>query len=308
MSSEKTPQSSAKLKILFTVVAVILIFILLECGARIYLRSATKGSFGVSMNEYAQTPLVPDKKLGWKWGGKLLFRGESPPSYEKADGEYRIITAGDSCCWGALIKTDQTFSANLEKLLKKHYPEKNIRVLNAGVPGYSIQQSFTIVRDILPAFDPDMIIHYGTGGAGMKNASSNSESSTSTRYGSSFLFHSKAYLLMRHLMYPLPHPRFEETSVSYGETKGLYDFLNANRIRLLFVEYTVTPDMKKLLPEFMPKPEPNKLPVAFTHRPLIDSGLPLDDLFLDQVHPTPEGHKIIAQAIFDKVVELGWLE
>jgi tetratricopeptide (TPR) repeat protein len=36
-------------------------------------------------------------------------------------------------------------------------------------------------------------------------------------------------------------------------------------------------------------------------------GVPGDDLFLDNVHPTLEGHRIIARAVLDTMIEQGWV-
>lgn len=54
----------------------------------------------------------------------------------------KILCLGDSNFFGYPLDDQQTFPAVLEKTLQKHCPSQNWRVVNGGVPGYTIVQGW----------------------------------------------------------------------------------------------------------------------------------------------------------------------
>jgi hypothetical protein len=90
-----------------------------------------------------------------------LFRGPKgqtsfPP--EKERGEIRIICVGDSTTYGLAVSYDKSYPHLLECLLRKKFPQKNIRVLNAGYPGASERQIKRIFQFHLANYHPDIVI------------------------------------------------------------------------------------------------------------------------------------------------------
>lgn len=74
----------------------------------------------------------------------------------KRSGEVRILAVGDSFTYGHGVQDDESYPAVLERLLRAR--SYDVRVLNAGVPGYSTDQEYTyLVRDGL-ALAPDLVL------------------------------------------------------------------------------------------------------------------------------------------------------
>ncbi|HOZ29344.1 MAG TPA: hypothetical protein PLL66_00335 [Bacteroidales bacterium] len=83
--------------------------------------------------------------------GLKIFRSKNKP-----DNTFRIIIAGGSVVYG--LDPENTISANFEKILRDSFPDRNIEVLNAGVPAYVIEQEFILIQLVLQYYEPDMII------------------------------------------------------------------------------------------------------------------------------------------------------
>ena len=64
--------------------------------------------------------------------------------------EYNAISVGDSFIFGHLVKYDKIFQHLLEN-------KTNLKILNAGVSGYNLNQSLALLQDYLLINDPDLI-------------------------------------------------------------------------------------------------------------------------------------------------------
>lgn len=90
----------------------------------------------------------------------LGFRGEEFP-LEKPDGELRIVCLGASTTFCAEASNDgRTWPARLQADLSARFPERAIRVINAGIPGYCIEHSAENLRRRVLPLDPDVVILY----------------------------------------------------------------------------------------------------------------------------------------------------
>ncbi|MCR5662420.1 MAG: hypothetical protein K6G50_09885 [bacterium] len=77
-----------------------------------------------------------------------------------------IMMLGDSCTYGFKLQQSESIPACLEIILRKDSGVP-FRVYNAGVPGYSSQQSYYFFKRLAPVYKPDIIIvadYYGDGG------------------------------------------------------------------------------------------------------------------------------------------------
>ena len=84
------------------------------------------------------------------------MRDDRDFSYRKPDGVRRIISLGDSYTIGYEVDVDQTFSAVLERELRKAGHE--VEVLNAGVSGFSnAEQALYLERELMK-YDPDVVV------------------------------------------------------------------------------------------------------------------------------------------------------
>ncbi len=84
------------------------------------------------------------------------MRDDRDFSYKKPDGVRRIISLGDSYTIGYEVDVDQTFSAVLERELRK--AGHDVEVLNAGVSGFSnAEEALYLERELLK-YDPDLVV------------------------------------------------------------------------------------------------------------------------------------------------------
>ena len=72
---------------------------------------------------------------------------------EKPAGVFRILTYGDSETFGWSVDLDKTWQRQMEQI------DKNIQVINLGVPGYNIENIANHVEKTLLNFEPDLVIY-----------------------------------------------------------------------------------------------------------------------------------------------------
>jgi len=102
--------------------------------------------FGMKPNFRSDT--VNINSLGLR-GGEIKKKKESC---------YRIVVIGGFAVFGGSVPgDDMTFCGLLEKNLKSKY-EKEIEVINAGVPAFVSMQELILLEDKIIAMEPDMII------------------------------------------------------------------------------------------------------------------------------------------------------
>jgi lysophospholipase L1-like esterase len=80
------------------------------------------------------------------------------PEWEDvATYDSRLLVVGDSFAEGILVPDDQVFSARLQSKLESR-THKRILVANAGVIGYSTEQEFYTMSELVPELKPDIVI------------------------------------------------------------------------------------------------------------------------------------------------------
>jgi len=78
----------------------------------------------------------------------------------KPADERRIIALGDSLVYGQGVPDDATLPAQLEQRLNTDAApgHTTVRVINAGVRGYSTVQELELLKEIAPAVEPDVVV------------------------------------------------------------------------------------------------------------------------------------------------------
>ncbi len=80
---------------------------------------------------------------------------------KKPEGGYRIAVLGGSAAYTEKVKDNaQTFTAQMEKILREQYGYHNVQVINAGVPGYTTWESLINLEFRVLDLEPDLIIIY----------------------------------------------------------------------------------------------------------------------------------------------------
>jgi lysophospholipase L1-like esterase len=88
---------------------------------------------------------------------ELGFRG-APVAPEKPAHVYRIVALGDSFTYGTAVNDDETWPAQLGARLRELAPDREIEVLNWGVPAYNTRQEIAQLNQRAGTYRPDLVI------------------------------------------------------------------------------------------------------------------------------------------------------
>ncbi|UCD19944.1 MAG: SGNH/GDSL hydrolase family protein [candidate division WOR-3 bacterium] len=166
-------KSTTPRNVIFSCTALVLFLLLLEFILRILT------AFGIT--ELARKPgvrelwaregWIVDKDLNWALiPNHSSMRGGVPcrtNSYglrdqeiplEKPPRTFRILVIGDSTVLGFAVPFEKTFTERLETMLNRSTDSVHFDVINAGIPGYSIYNSFTYLKRDGIRFEPDLIV------------------------------------------------------------------------------------------------------------------------------------------------------
>jgi lysophospholipase L1-like esterase len=106
--------------------------------------------------------LKPDTRVTWRNTQVTInhqgTRGPDIPA--KRPGELRVLSLGESTTFGVNVSDDQTYSADLEALLRADNPNRPTTVINAGVSAYSSFQSLLFLEERGLAMQPDVVLFY----------------------------------------------------------------------------------------------------------------------------------------------------
>ncbi|HET9905936.1 MAG TPA: SGNH/GDSL hydrolase family protein [Anaerolineales bacterium] len=168
----KLPKRTDVVLVLFST---FLTFFLLEMMSRVWLNylatpeqydrfvlftSIDPKEFTFAPHPYLSYYPTPNYKKGLTSHNSLGYRSEEFP-LEKPNGVYRIVALGGSSTYDVSIKDNaDTFTAQLEKMLKDDYGYQNVQVINAGVPGYNSWEILVNLEFRVLDLDPDLVIIY----------------------------------------------------------------------------------------------------------------------------------------------------
>lgn len=98
-------------------------------------------------------PLPPDVQSR---DARLQFRPDYRPNSDLTDRTFVILMLGDSFTYGHGVNNEATMPYQVEKILNEEGYDVNI--INAGVPGYGIDQEYTYALRLLPLIQPDLVV------------------------------------------------------------------------------------------------------------------------------------------------------
>ncbi|OQA58384.1 MAG: GDSL-like Lipase/Acylhydrolase [Candidatus Omnitrophica bacterium ADurb.Bin277] len=314
-------------RILFSLIPAIVLFSLLEFALRL---SPWDSYFSP---EYRQGSLL-DHSVFWRpeppqhnpsgiaHHAAMEFRGVFHEE-KKPQGVFRILCLGGSSTWGwPLEDTEKIYPAVLETMLNRQFSKNKFEVINAGVGGYSTFQVLMYLKQRLLNFSPDLV----TLCVGANDSHHNGEihiTLSDKEYSEwlkqeslrprgeweliglnlrRFLQNLRIYnwfdeMLFRLLNKPkqrVPPEDFENNLreiIALGERRHFKILLitEAHRSPDAIVRYVEI--MKNLA-------EANEGVVFIDTRPALEE----DSYFVDEMHPTYEGHRVIAGIIFKALI------
>ncbi|MCD4785189.1 MAG: hypothetical protein K8T10_15340 [Candidatus Eremiobacteraeota bacterium] len=160
------PAEAKKKKLFYT--------ILLNIFIVIFFFGALELSLQVYVKYHPYQNFTPDNVLFWKpkpgMCGRFIDKNNSNSTYnllhptkysiEKPKGTVRILCLGDSRTSGNIeppATSESCYPQQIQKKLKKEYPDIPIQVLNGGVPGYTSYQGLIMLKNTVKQFSPDIV-------------------------------------------------------------------------------------------------------------------------------------------------------
>ena len=248
----------------------------------------------------------------------------------KPAGIYRVFAVGDSCTFAG--DWDVSYSAFLERML--NVGGRRFEVINAGIEGYNSEYALGRIRDDILKYGPDLVTIYIGWNDLMKMSPNNMSSSGRVTWLGAALNHSYLYKGLSKVMFADIRPM---KSVITLFVLGLFSaamvaLLRERNVRvLLLTRPTVltrnmsSEDLKAqhvffpYFPEAYSVPRLLSLHTAYNNSlrrlaarlqvPIVDLDEVFDrrdkrTLFWDTMHPSKEGHELIAAALAPRVREL----
>jgi lysophospholipase L1-like esterase len=273
---------------------------------------------------------IPDPVLFWRMRphfsingervvNSLGIRGPEIPSPDPL--EFRILSLGESTTFARRLPYEKCYSSLLERELPS-LDGRRVRVINAGVPGYSLFQGVTYLRIHGLEFQPDAVISYFGYNDFLpvafrveRDSGSDVESAGMTDRQ---LFRKRNSISSRLMYWLRRHSNLvrtlsQRTPPSMGEIRAglqarvpeedrlwlyteLRNLCNHNDIRLAIVIpwYRYFDEHISLLRQLSDWKD-----VIIVDLPAMLNNLSESpsEFFADEIHPNEQGHRLIAQAI-----------
>jgi lysophospholipase L1-like esterase len=163
------------LRLLMIVVGPVLMLATLEGVAYLWERQQANGQFGWELVASRRIELVayPSPGAGYTlmkprrqytWQGIPVsinskgLRG-AEIDYSKPEGVVRILNLGDSVAMGWGVRVEDTYGQRLEALLNEGVePGRRYEVVNAGVPGWNLENSLAYLQAEGERYQPDVVL------------------------------------------------------------------------------------------------------------------------------------------------------
>ena len=331
MSNKKKVLLQISLVLLLTLI----LFLILEGGARIWgpkilpADNSRKVAHGESLPN--EPNMIGDALLGWRVreGDSRQF-GVPDPTHVNSRGlrnkeipfeksKPRILVVGDSSIFGVRVRDRENISGQLEIILKNKGID--VEVLNGGCPGYSSWQVHQLLKERLLDYQPDWVII-----GSLWSDTQGADEPDATQYGNvpmAWRYHSRLFLMVNSYVSKKRWEVKEAPEVHFGLNAVLAP---TNRVPISDYEdnllkindIVVTSGGRSaflLLPGIQDVRHGRVIDFREGYREVMrnvaeDLGAPIADMpakfkgvgrereyFLDEVHPTVKGYKIIAEEL-----------
>ncbi len=252
-------------------------------------------------------------------------------SYNKPAGTIRIVCMGDSCTMGWGVEDRETYCNLLPSLLQKT-SQKRIEAINAGVLGHTSFQGLHRLRTKVVGLDPDIVVisynwndhlpAINMGGRTLQDK--DLPAMTLSRRITMNLAHLRSYQLVEYLVWKATRSTSPPQKVEENRLQNLLVRVSLEDYEKNLEEMIRIAKANGIIPILMSQPRRTKLPprpelkvytimqtsynnsmrnvaqrnkVKFVN---LQSAFSLEkdfEIFLDQAHPTPKGHFIMAKEL-----------
>lgn len=235
---------------------------------------------------------------------------------EKKQDTYRILVLGDSTAFGVGVHYKQTFGEILVQLIKNNSGKK-AECINTGVPSYTSLQGLRLFDKKFKKYEPDLILTYfGNNDAWSILPRSDKELKILPRamiksYG--ILTRLKTFNYLQYL-YINRIGKFVKLKQRVNKRDFEKNLLRIKEIgeyfgaRTYFITATILNDEPKLAKYIKRNMHIKSEYSIDLVQGFLDGGYALEELFLDDCHPSAKGHLIIAKIIYDRLIRDGIID
>jgi len=174
-SSNKSKQQSIWLNIALAIISPLFLFGLLEGAAYLWERNQANSLYAWELVASRRmvwerhpepgagyTLMKPSSHYEWQSITVSInshgLRGSETP-YEKPPATYRILNLGDSVAMGWGVHVEDTYGQQLEALLNEEETgDLRYEVINAGVPGWNLENALAYLQAEGLKYEPDVIL------------------------------------------------------------------------------------------------------------------------------------------------------
>ncbi len=174
MKPAQNRQLSTRFKLLAATITLVLFALVTECALRLIDPDLFYQNQTFPLNRDVDFPDVykRDTDIFWRFYAnqtidsrrfsyldyRINSQGRRGPETPEDDGSFRILALGNSCTFGWGVKYDNIWTTQLQRVLRERFPQENIQVINAGIPGYSSHQGKLYFSRELVSLDCDMVL------------------------------------------------------------------------------------------------------------------------------------------------------
>lgn len=252
------------------------------------------------------------------------FRSPEIPM-NKPSGQIRVMILGDSSAFGFRVKNEETFGAVAVKMLRQKYPGKDIRLINASVAGWTTYQASVFMKEKGWKFSPDIVIvAFNDDPQDEWKEDVERAPSPAIMPLMKVLYKSHIYLMIKKLVLNTRIKGDSSKIVSPSREEGKRR-VPVRQFRANFDSIIdgATDRGAKVIAVSMPLQHSagyitdyrntQKKAVEEEDFPAIDfieefKKYPESEVFMDIMHPTARGHRIIGEKLYELIVNTGWLD
>ncbi len=238
----------------------------------------------------------------------------------KPAGTFRVVCIGDSVPFGYGLPAEKAYPRLLEEMLRSR-TAKNVEVINAGVVGYTSWQALRYLERDLIKYAPDLVIHYS--GPNDENDSvglSDKEQPVPPRWlarAHSYLSTFKTYSLLASCLYNLKYrtgkagaarqPRVSREDYARN-IRSMAELGKEHGFETVFIRPVFYSQDIRAVKELYPLPEGVRV-VDQVFNVIKARENEAQRFFLknDCAHFSEEGHRLVAGALADLIMEKGLL-
>lgn len=167
-TSSRSPRPPRRLgrKLLLLAATTTLLLALIEGGVRLFgphieYVPMSQGLKADPVLGYRNAPGYDNRREGGREQGHVVInrQGFRDDVFDaRREGDLRVLVLGDSYTYGHAVEKEELYTERLEQRLARRFPDRRVSVLNTGCPSWATVQQLGLLRELGPAFQPDLVL------------------------------------------------------------------------------------------------------------------------------------------------------